>query len=187
MLIDRTVLVNPCHAVPEGFRNAIELVSIPVEEGFSVCLEAETARAFLALQDFLGKTGLPVLPLSGYRSSARQQEIWDRSVHDHGLEHTVRYLAKPGFSEHETGLALDVVLYDRHGNGIENDEAPEYEIMFPHLHEFGFILRYPRGQESVTGYSYEPWHIRYVGIQAAKVIHENHWTLEEFKKMENRP
>ena len=84
-------------------------------------------------------------------------------------------------------LALDVVLCDPQGLPVDDSDAPEYDVMFPHLHKFGFILRYPRGREAVTGYGYEPWHIRYVGTAAAKAIHDNGWTLEEYKEKENRP
>ena len=98
----------------------------------------------------------------------------------HGEAYTERYVAKPGYSEHQTGLALDVTLYDACGNEVQDDDYEAYGKLYPHLHEFGFILRYPAGKEGVTGYSFEPWHIRYVGEKAAREIYENGWTLEEY-------
>ena len=91
-----------------------------------------------------------------------------------------RYVAKPGYSEHQTGLALDLSLYDAQDDRVEDDDVEAYAKLFPHLHEFGFILRYPEGKEDVTGYSFEPWHIRCVGVEVASQIYENGWTLEEY-------
>lgn len=182
---DKTILVNRSHPVPEGFRDTIELVTVRTED-LTFFLEAETYSAFLALKQALGDSGLPMDPISGYRRPARQQEIWDDFLREYGEDYTTSHVAKPGCSEHETGLAVDVVLYDRDGSAISDDYAPEYEIMFPRLHEYGFILRYPKGREAVTGYAYEPWHIRYVGVRAAEEIYRNHWTLEEYAEAQNR-
>ena len=187
MIPDPTVLVNPSHPVPEGFQETLELVDIAADPEGSVLMEAEAARAFGELRLYLGKLGLPALPLSGFRTTERQQLIWDQTMQDKGPDYTARYVARPGYSEHQTGLALDVVLCDPQGLPVDDNDAPEYDVMFPHLHKFGFILRYPRGREAVTGYAYEPWHIRYVGTAAAKAIHDNGWTLEEYKEKENRP
>lgn len=180
MQLDYTILVNRTHPIPEGFWEGIALVEFPVEIDFSVSMEAETARAFGDLQRCLDRAGLRVEPLSGYRTYATQQRIWNDFLRERGVEYTVRHVARPGYSEHQTGLALDVTLYDQHGSAIEGKHAPEYDLMFPRLHEFGFILRYPEGKEAITGYAYEPWHIRYVGIQAASVMYEKRRTLEEY-------
>ena len=98
----------------------------------------------------------------------------------HGEVHAKRYVAKPGYSEHHTALALDLTPYDTCGNEVQDDDYEAYGKLHPHLHEFGFILRYPAGKEDVTGYPFEPWHIRYVGVDAAREIYENGWTLEEY-------
>jgi len=180
MAIDHTILVNRDHPIPEGYSDGIALVELPVEEGFSVPMEEETAGAFLRLQGDLAREGLRMEPLSGYRSADTQRRILEDFLRSRGEEYTLSHVAAPGHSEHQTGLALDVTLYDAKGDPVEDDHAPEYDRLFPRLHEYGFILRYPEGAEAVTGYAFEPWHIRYVGIPAATAIHENHWTLEEY-------
>ena len=93
---------------------------------------------------------------------------------------TRRYVAKPGYSEHQTGLALDLTLYDARGTIVADDDADAYEKLSPHFHKFGFILRYPAGKEDVTGYLFEPWHIRYVGTEIAREIYESGLRLEEY-------
>jgi len=153
---------------------------VKVEENFSVPLERETAKSYLQLRQHLLDIGLHVEVLSGYRVQSTQERIWKESVAAHGEAHTRRYVARPGYSEHQTGLALDLTLYDARGNAVEDDDFEAYGRLFPHLHEFGFILRYPAGKENVTGYPFEPWHIRSVGIQAAREIYENGLTLEEY-------
>lgn len=187
MAMNYTILVNRGHPIPEGYSERISLVRLHVEDDFYILAEEETANAFLKLQDALSGEGLRMKPFSGYRFAETQQRIWNDSLLKHGLEHTRRYVAKPGYSEHQTGLALDVRFFDQHGDRIEDDHAPEYDRMHPRLHEFGFILRYPEGAEAITGYAFEPWHIRYVGLPAAAAIFENHWTLEEYTEMRRCP
>ena len=174
--------MNRSHPVPENFSDGITFVELMGGENTFISLEEEAARAYLKLQQFLLDSGLPIELLSGYRTAEKQQRIWDESLESNGAEYTARYVATPGFSEHQTGLAMDVMLYDQAGNVIADNDAPEYERMLPVLHRFGFILRYPEGREEITGYGYEPWHIRYVGIPAAQIIWENNWTLEEYTK-----
>ena len=187
MDLDRTILVNRTHPVPEDFSDRIKLVIIPMDEENCILVEEETAKAYQALQQHLIDSGVPNSPLSGYRSFERQQVVWDNFIRDHGPEYAARYVAKPGFSEHQTGLAIDVTLYDQNGNDIEDSCAPEFETMHRILHPFGFILRYPAGREAITGYDYEPWHIRYVGIQAAEMIYRSQWTLEEYWEQKSQP
>ena len=99
---------------------------------------------------------------------------------DHGEAYARQRVAKPGYSEHQTGLALDLTLYDDQGDMVRDDDVDAYGKLLPHLYKFGFILRYPAGKESVTGYPFEPWHIRYVGIDAAREMYDAGWTLEEY-------
>ena len=174
------ILVNRDSPVPPDYQDAIEIVQIPVEEDFSVPLEKETAEKYLELKQYLSLLGIHVEALSGYRFQKTQERIWNESVAAHGKAHTKRYVAQPGYSEHQTGLAIDVTLYDDRGYEVDDDDVEAHSKLFPHLHKFGFILRYPAGKEDVTGYPFEPWHIRYVGIDAAREIYENGWVLEEY-------
>ena len=178
--MDRLILVNRRKPIPPGYCESIEIVNVEVEEGFFVPLERETAEKYLEMQQHLSSIGISVKVLSGYRLRKTQERIWNESVAAHGEAHTRRFVAKPGCSEHHTGLALDLTLYDACGNEVQDDDYEAYGKLHPHLHEFGFILRYPAGKEDVTGYPFEPWHIRYVGVKAAREIYENGWTLEEF-------
>ena len=178
--MNKTILVNRDNPVPSDYRASIEIVSIQVEENFCIELEKETAENYLQLKSHLASFGIRVEALSGFRFQKTQQRIWDESVAAHGEAHTERYVAKPGYSEHQTGLALDLTLYDDKNDLVEDDDIEAYAELFPHLHEFGFILRYPAEKEHVTGYPFEPWHIRYVGVEAASQIYENGWTLEEY-------
>lgn len=105
---------------------------------------------------------------SGYRSYQRQQEVYAQSEPGKAQQ--------PGASEHQTGLAFDVTVET--GEGFEN--TPQYSWLMNHAHEYGFIQRYPANKADITGISYEPWHYRYVGVDAATRMHRTGQTLEEF-------
>ena len=182
------VLVNRDNPVPPSYLASIEMTNVKVDEGFSVPLERETAERYLQMRRHLLSIGIHVEVVSGYRSQETQERIWSESVAAHGEAHTRRYVAVPGHSEHQTGLALDLTLYDARGEMVEDDDVEAYARLLPHYHEFGFIVRYPAGKEDVTGYRFEPWHIRYVGDEAAREIYESGMTLEEYvSRMRERP
>ena len=105
---------------------------------------------------------------SGYRSREKQAELYAGRQ-----DNTAQ---PPGCSEHETGLAFDVTA--RSDGDFES--TPQFKWLYEHCWDFGFILRYPKGKEPVTGIAYEPWHYRYVGVEAAKLIRDRDWTLEEY-------
>ncbi len=128
-----------------------------------------------------------IIPDSGYRSIARQKEILEFYLQPSQRgDNAYNLVAPPGASEHHTGLAIDIALLK---NGKYTDditgEEPELKWLFKNCYRFGFILRYPKGKEDITGYSYEPWHFRYVGLDAAKIISENNITLEEYHELLN--
>lgn len=106
---------------------------------------------------------------SGYRSEAKQQALYEND--------TSGTAAKPGTSEHQSGLAFDVTT--RYDSGCFVD-TKQFRWLAEHCWEYGFILRYPEGREDITGIPYEPWHYRYVGAEIAQEIRENGWTLEEY-------
>jgi len=119
--------------------------------------------------------------VSGYRSFKRQQEIFSHNARLKGVEAANQYSAKAGHSEHQTGLAMDVssptVNYELVEEFGETKEGRWLSKMAP---EYGFIIRYPKGKEEITGYQYEPWHLRYVGVKHAKRIAYNQSTLEDY-------
>lgn len=123
-----------------------------------------------------------IVPVSGYRTQQEQIEIYESSLLENGLEFTQKYVAFPGCSEHQTGLAIDLALNqdvidfirpDFPYNGI----CSEFRKLAP---KYGFIERYPEGKESITGIAHEPWHFRYVGYPHAEIITTMNLTLEEY-------
>lgn len=141
-------------------------------------MESEARAAFAALVDAAAKDGRRIWGVSPYRGYARQNAIYSGYVRAHGRASADAYSARAGSSEHQTGLAVDVAVRG-HSYG-SFDGTPECEWMQEHAHEYGFILRYGKGMDYITGYIYEPWHYRYVGVGAATYIHEHDLTFEEY-------
>ncbi len=123
--------------------------------------------------------------VSAYRSYERQYDIFTDNVKKQGLEHTMKYSATPGYSEHQTGLAIDVSAKSVNNCLDESfGESEEGKWLADHVYLYGFIIRYPKDKTEITGYSYEPWHIRYVGKPLAKYLYENNLCLEEYYNFE---
>jgi D-alanyl-D-alanine dipeptidase/carboxypeptidase len=123
-----------------------------------------------------------IVPVSGYRPFDEQQKIWNDTVKTDGIEFARKYVAYPGHSEHQTGLAIDLGLKQEKIDFI-CPEFPYHGICqkFRELAaDYGFIERYPSGKEAITGIGHEPWHFRYVGAPHAKIIKQNNLTLEEY-------
>ena len=144
-------------------------------------LREKAARALEALFASAEADDIDIKAVSGYRSYTTQNAIFRRAAELEGEDEANKLSAYPGQSEHQTGLAMDVSAGSV-GYGLvpELGETKEGEWLSEHAAEFGFILRYPKEQETATGYSYEPWHLRYVGEEAAKIISANELTLERF-------
>jgi len=123
-----------------------------------------------------------IVPVSAWRSIEEQQQIWDDSVAENGIEFTEKFVAVPGHSEHQTGLAIDLALSQENIDFI----CPEFpytgicQTFRDHAASYGFIERYPSGKEAVTGIGHEPWHFRYTGTPHALIMSENDMTLEEY-------
>lgn len=113
---------------------------------------------------------------SGYRSYQYQTNLYNNYVNQHGEEEANTFSAKPGFSEHQTGLTFD--LKDFNGQLVEDPITSQW--IKDNCAKYGFILRYPEGKEDITGYIYEPWHLRYVGEEVANQIMNNNTTLEQY-------
>lgn len=180
-----TVLVNKKNALPEDYEPD-DLVYADVPFIFEEMLEKRkmrkvAAEALKELFDAAKEDGIYLAGVSAYRSRAYQKALFDSYVERDGYEKARTYSALPGTSEHETGLAIDVSGSD--GKCAAQDcfaGTPEAEWLEANAHRFGFIIRYPKGKESITGYQYEPWHLRYVGKEAAEAIAEQSITLEEY-------
>lgn len=127
------------------------------------------------------KEGLDLMLASGYRSAALQKTYYDGYVARDGQAAADRYSARPGTSEHQTGLAFDVARGDRKCYlEICFADTPEGKWLAANAYKYGLVLRYQNGKEDITGYQYEPWHFRYVGTALAEQINKSGQTLEEF-------
>ncbi|WP_366249239.1 M15 family metallopeptidase [Terribacillus aidingensis] len=184
------VVVNKTRKFPDGWEPK-DLVEPDVPFYFSEHLEKrkmrkEAAEALEELFDASQKDGMELVAASGYRSEARQKEIYENNVATQGQEETDKVSSRPGRSEHQTGLAIDLTSAEMalalEETFIDTDEG---KWLAEHAHEYGYIIRYPEGKSDITGYSYEPWHIRYVGKDLAKQIYEEGTTLEEHFQMES--
>ncbi|MGL6108097.1 M15 family metallopeptidase [Romboutsia sp.] len=139
-------------------------------------IEVVVVNAIEELFKVAKSEGINLLGTSAYRSYETQMDIYKKRIKSHGRKSADEYVAKPGSSEHQSGLAIDVTNEDR----WFVESTKEATWLKQNAHRFGFILRYPKGKEYITGKSYEPWHIRYVGKEIAKVIFEKGITLEEY-------
>ncbi len=154
---------------------------MPVESDI-LKVNAQTAAALKTLADAADKEGIELVVASAYRSYNEQVTIYESMVRGYGQAEADRQSARPGHSEHQTGWAADL--------GAENgkcrietcfSETPEGKWLAANSYKYGFIIRYPEGKEQVTGYQYEPWHVRFVGKDLAAEMHRtNTPTLEEF-------
>ena len=126
-------------------------------------------------------SGYSLIVDSGYRSYDYQLDVLKANIDKYGEEKAYKYVALPGASEHQTGLCFDVAyMYDGIYSDKINEDDNEINWLINNSYKYGFILRYPKGKEEITGYSYEPWHYRYVGKEIADVLHQNNLTLEEY-------
>lgn len=122
------------------------------------------------------KEGIILIGNSGYRSYESQEIVYNNRVRDEGKKSADAYVAKPGFSEHQTGLCIDITNEGKYF--VEG--TIEAEWLEKNCSKFGFIIRYPKNKKRITGIEYEPWHIRYVGKEVAQYIYDNGITLEEY-------
>lgn len=145
--------------------------------------ESKEARAaFEEMAAAARVDGFELVAFSGYRSFERQQELYKRYVKNDGQEAADRYSARPGHSEHQTGLAFDIgeQNFEEHFARESFGETEAGKWVASNAHKYGFIMRYPNGKEKITGYMYEPWHFRYVGKELAKKLTESGLTVEEY-------
>jgi D-alanyl-D-alanine carboxypeptidase len=138
-------------------------------------LTTETSAAFKRLQQAAKNDGINLWISSGFRTYERQQTLYNNYVARDGKQAADKYSARPGYSEHQTGLALDV-----NNPSSSFDDTNEAKWLASHCADYGFIIRYPKGKESSTGFTYESWHIRYVGKTLAKKLTNSNQTLEEY-------
>lgn len=132
------------------------------------------------------EAGYSIVAFSSFRSYDYQKDLYDKYVARDGKENADRYSARPGHSEHQTGLAFDVGEVGREDLWLTSafGETPAGKWLANNAHHYGFILRYPKGKESITGFMYESWHFRYLGVELATKVYESGLTLEEYLGVE---
>lgn len=168
-----TVLVNKSHALPADYVPE-DLVSIPSFPNLQIKDDAvddfENLLAAAKLDNVI------IIPYSTYRSYDYQEGLYNKYLQTDSQEEVDTYSARPGHSEHQTGLALDVRSSSHWSNLTDSD----YEWMLNNSYKYGFIIRYPKDNSRITGYQEEPWHLRYIGIEHATKVHELGITFDEY-------
>ncbi len=149
-------------------------------------LRKDAAKALEELFKAGEEENIDLCAVSGYRTYARQELLFNNKVKKAGVKAANKLVARPGQSEHQTGLAMDVSSKNANYS-LEEDfgQTAEGKWLNENAHKYGFIIRYPKKKVDITGYSYEPWHIRYVGKEVAAEIFNNNLTLEEHLGFEN--
>lgn len=178
------ILVNKYNYLTEDYiPENLEPIDIAyARSGMQLVREAK--EAFETLSEDAKKEGINIIAMSSYRSYDYQVNLYDNYVATDGKEAADTYSARAGYSEHQTGLAVDV--YNKVLPYTSFEETEEFNWMQENAYKYGFILRFPKDKVNITGYQYESWHYRYVGKEAAKYIHNHDLTLEEYyvKKVE---
>ena len=178
--MDYLLLVNKTNSLPVDYLPQ-DLVNVPSKYKDGIMLNKTVYEKFKLLQDDALKHGYNIDIMSGYRDYQYQEKLYNKLIHEKGFNYAISRIAKPGCSEHQTALAIDVCVYKDSKCYIENELTEFLEIKWLHqnAHRYGFILRYPFGKEDITKYSYEPWHLRYVGDVASEIYNKD-ITLEEY-------
>ena len=205
--MDKLLLVNKSYGIDEGYVPNDLVVCDNNENNFhhflnpnlKPMIRKEVYEYFTKLRTEALKCGFDIIIDSGFRSSDYQKDIWcdhyfkeylklkkecpsmsDMLVNALATNNTDLLVARPGHSEHQTGFAIDIGCFREGQYSDEITNSDEFYWMDENAHKYGFILRYPLGKEDITGYSYEPWHYRYIGVNDALNCYLNNYTLEEY-------
>ena len=170
VVVNKQHPLNPIDYAPDSTKSV----------GNGQVMRTEAADAFLQMQAAAKAASNPIAATSGYRSYGYQQSVYGGYVKQYGVAQTDTFSARPGYSEHQTGLAVDI-----EGGGCSLDNCfantPQGKWLADNAYKYGFILRYPDGKTDVTGYEFEAWHFRYVGVELATDMHtKGITTLEEY-------
>ncbi|WP_188207042.1 M15 family metallopeptidase [Alkalibacillus aidingensis] len=178
------VIVNKERKLPDGYEPPdliqpnVDFHATNEERKY---MREEAAHALEELFQAASEEGHDLVAISGYRSYGTQEAVFAMHVSNNGREYAEQYSAVPGHSEHQTGLAMDIST-ESLGYSLTEDlsDTAEGQWVAEHGHEYGFIIRYPEGKSHITGYNYEPWHLRYFGDNLATAIYESGLTVEEY-------
>ena len=177
------VVANKKHKLPDGYVPA-DLVSPSIAQTAACTMREPAAQAIAEMAQAAAADGVTLMISSAYRGEDYQRQLYNGYVASYGAETADTISSRPGYSDHQTGLAADFVEGDGSLNGInfnqkfEDTESGKW--LRTHAHEYGFIMRYPKGKQEITGYAYEPWHFRYIGIEDATAV----YNVDEFESFE---
>ena len=172
------VLVNKYNSLPKNYKPTNLVAMKGYYEGQDPSLREETKSALEDLQKASKEEiGIRLLPTTAFRDYNFQNTLYTNYKNKDGVEAADTYSARPGYSDHQTGLAVDLKNPERSNVRLSDSD---YEWLHNNAYKYGFIIRFPKGKEFITGYQFENWHIRYVGKDVAKIIYENDLTLEEY-------
>ena len=183
--IDYLVLVNKQNKLPDNWEDIVQLEKVSDVYNDDCYVEKEALEKYNELREALLRENVTIELDSCYRSVSAQEQIVKDFTEKYGEDYVKKYVAVPGYSEHHTGLAIDICIIKDGELVNENDDMIAQREIFAKIHEkladYGFILRYLEGKDEITGYAYEPWHLRYVGSEKiAKDITSSGITLEEY-------
>lgn len=182
------ILVNKKNPIDENYKPE-DLTSVKYfakdRPESSRYMRKEAVEQFHKLVEGAKAQGHEIVMTTAYRSYGFQKQLYDNYVATEGQEAADKFSARPGTSEHQTGLSADVSSPSvGYSLSYEYGEKEEGKWLAENAHNYGFIIRFPKGKEDITGYNYEPWHIRYVGKAVADEIYKKDITLEEFLEEE---
>jgi LAS superfamily LD-carboxypeptidase LdcB len=173
---DILILVNKYHYLDDSYEPSdLEVIDSNFNRGSNNKLRHDAKVAFEEMASAAKTDNIMLYNRSAYRSYQTQESIYNRSVANYGVLESDKSSARPGYSEHQTGLALDVNLID-----TSFKDTDTYKWLCNNAYKYGFILRYPKDKTAITGYSYEPWHYRFVGKEVAQIIKEEGITFDEY-------
>lgn len=171
------MLINKHRFLSKDFvPDNLEKINSEYSNGNDLKANKVAVNAFIAMAQDASRNGLSLVINSAYRSYSEQERIVDTYKNLYGDDYVNKYVARPGYSEHQTGLSFDIG--SKNSNIFSNSK--EYQWILNNSYKYGFIHRFPKNAEDITGISNEPWHFRYVGKKIAKIIYENKMTLEEY-------
>ncbi|MFA9381010.1 MAG: M15 family metallopeptidase [Acetanaerobacterium sp.] len=187
----RLILVNRQNPLPKGF--TVDLVDTVKTESFTYRFDARASDALRDFMDAAKEDGVKLAVISTFRKQSTQENLYANKVAEYvnqgyseedAKNEAARWVAIPGTSEHQSGLAFDAVSSDWYSTNNDLyetfEETQEFEWLISHCVEYGFVLRYAKDKQDITGISYEPWHYRYVGEENARYMTEHNLCLEEF-------
>ena len=175
---DTLMIVNKHYKIEDNYKPD-NLVTVDAEHGYPNKIRSDVYEEFKKMYEEAKKDNVKIFIASPYRSYSDQNVLYTYYVNTDGKKNADTYSARPGFSEHHTGLAMDLIPeYGLDLDTFENSDG--FKWMQENAYKFGFILRYPKDKEYITGYIYEPWHYRYVGTSAATTIKNEGLTFEEY-------